>query len=95
MFGPKPISHATYLLNIFLMSYYVFFHSRSRVFLGMIASDSRSQIVGMDFFHSLSPILEIDFFIPFPFLSFGNVFFSFPSRPLILGMEWVFSLSRT
>ena len=80
-----------------------FFHSRSREFLGMIASDSHSRIVGMDFFHSL-PVPELwewIFFIPFPFPNFGNVFFfipfpfpnwgngffRFPSRSRTLGME--------
>ena len=57
----------------------MFFHSRSRSreFLGMIASDSHSRIVGMDFFHSL-PVPELwewIFFIPFPFPNFGNKFF--------------------
>ena len=57
----------------------MFFHSRSRSreFLGMIASDSHSRIVGMDFFHSL-PVPELwewIFFIPFPFPNFGNGFF--------------------
>ena len=56
-----------------------FFHSRSRywVFLAMIASDSHSRIVGMDFFHSL-PVPELwewIFFIPFLFPNFGNRFF--------------------
>ena len=54
----------------------MFFHSRSRSreFLGMIASDSHSQIVGMDFFHSL-PVPEFwECFFPVPFLfpNFGN-----------------------
>ena len=66
-----------------------FFHSRSRSFPGIIASDSRSRILGMLFF------------IPFPFPNFGNAFFhslpvpefwewifSFPSRSRILGMEF-------
>ena len=48
----------------------MFFHSRShsREFLGMIASDSHSRIVGMDFFHSLPfpELWEWIFFIPFP-----------------------------
>ena len=46
----------------------MFFHSRSRsrVFLGMIASDSHSRIVGMDFFHSL-PVPELwEWVFPFP-----------------------------
>ena len=56
----------------------MFFHSRSRSreFLGMIASDSHSRIVGMDFF------------IPFPFPNYGNGFFSFPSRSRILGIDF-------
>ena len=49
-------------------------NSRSRPFPRMTASDSCSQIMGMDFF------------FPFPFLNFGNVFFSFPSRSQIMGM---------
>ena len=60
----------------------------------MIASDSHSQIVGMDFFHSL-PVPELwewIFFIPFPFPNFGNGFFSFPSRSRILGMGFFHSL---
>ena len=42
----------------------MFFHSRSREFLGMIASDSHSRIVGMDFFSfpSRSRIVGMDFF---------------------------------
>ena len=47
----------------------MFFHSRE--FLGMIASYSRSRIVGMEFF------------IPFPFPNCGNGLFSFPSRSWI------------
>ena len=67
--------------------------SRSRPFPSMKASDSLSQIMGMDFF------------IPFPFPNFGNVFFhslpvpefwewifSFPSRSQTLGMEIFHSL---
>ena len=64
----KTPSQATYFLSIFLCCHIIlfcFFHSRSRsrVFLGMIASDSHSRIVGMDFF------------IPFLFPNFGNGFF--------------------
>ena len=87
----------------------MFFHSRSRSreFLGMIASDSHSRIVGMDFFHSL-PVPELwewIFFIPFPFPNFGNrffhslpipefweCFFSFPSRSRIEGMGFFNSI---
>ena len=86
----------------------MFFHSlsRSREFLGMIAPDSHSRIVGMEFFHSL-PVPELwewNFFIPFPFPNYGNGFFSFPSYSRILEMvsfhslpvpelrEWVFSI---
>ena len=43
-------------------------NSRSPPFPRMKASDSRSRIMGMDFF------------IPFPFPNFGIAFFSFPSR---------------
>ena len=55
-------------------------NSRSRPFPRMTASDSCSQIMGMDFF------------FPFPFLNFGNVFFSFPSRSQIMGMFFFHSL---
>jgi len=70
----------------------MFFHSRSRSreFLGMIASDSHSRIVGMDFFHSL-PVPEFwewIFFIPFPFPNFGNRFFH--SLPIPEFWEWFF-----
>ena len=60
----------------------MFFHSRSRSqeFLGMIASDSHSRIVGMDFFHSL-PVPELWEWI-----------FSFPSRSRIMGMVFFHSL---
>ena len=43
-------------------------NSRSRLFPGTRASDSRSQILGMDFF------------IPFPFPNFGNGIVSFHSH---------------
>ena len=46
----------------------------------MKASDSLSRIMGMDFF------------IPFPFPNFGNAFFSFPSRSRIMGMVFFYSL---
>ena len=65
--------------KVLLLSYYFVFscHSRSRswVFPGMIAPDSRSRNVGMDFF------------IPFRFSNFGNVFFPFPSSSRTSGME--------
>ena len=69
-----------------------FFHSRSRSreFLGMIASDSHSRIVGMDFFHSLT-VPELwgwIFFIPSPFPNFGNRFFH--SLPIPEFWEWFF-----
>ena len=89
----KILSYATYLLDIFFIVIFCFFlHSHSRVFLGMIASDSRSWIVGMDFFSfpSRSRILGIDFFIPFPLLNFGNVFFY--SLPVPEFREWFFSI---
>ena len=83
---------------------------------------SCSLISGMLFFHSLPvpefwecffsfpfryQIVEMDFFIPFPFLNFGMgffhslpvpelwewVFFSFPSRSWILGMVFFISFS--
>ena len=55
-------------------------NSRSRPFPRMKASDSLSRIMGMDFF------------IPFPFPNFGNAFFSFPSRSRIMGMGFFHSL---
>ena len=67
--------------------------SRYYPYLGKKASDSRSRIMG------------INLFIPFPFSNFGNAFFhslpvpefgiaffSFPSRPRILGMVFFRSL---
>ena len=55
----KTPSQAIYFLSTFYIVILFFFHShsRSRVFLGMIASDSHSQNVGMDFVHSL-PVPE-------------------------------------
>ena len=69
----KTLSHATCLPNFFHCHIMFFFHSRSRswVFLEMIASDSHSQIVGMDFYHSL-PVPE-----------FWESIFSFPSHSRI------------
>ena len=73
--------------------------SCSQLFPRMIASDSRSRNVGMDFFisfpfpnfgngffsfPSLPEFREWIFFIPFPFPNFGNGFFPFPSRSRIL-----------
>ena len=68
-------------------------NSRSRPFPRMKASNSLSRIMGMDFF------------IPFPFPNFGNAFFhslpvpelwewffSFPSRSRIVGMDFFHSL---
>ena len=55
-------------------------NSHSRPFLRMKASDSLSRIMGMDFF------------IPFPFPIFGNAFFSFPSRSRIMGMVFFHSI---
>ena len=51
-------------------------NSRSRPFPGMKASASRSRIMGMDFF------------IPFPFPNYGNVFFH--SLPVPELWEWIF-----
>ena len=87
MFGPKLFLTPHICEIFFFYCHVIFFHSRSRsrVFLGMIASDSHSRIVGMDFFHSL-PVPEFwewIFFIPFPFPNFGNGFFPFPSRSRI------------
>ena len=69
----------------------------------ILSFPSRSRISGMFFFHSLpSPELWECFFFhslpipelwewlfltPFPFPNFGNVFFPFPSRSRIWGME--------
>ena len=85
MCGPKLfltylLNVFTYLLNVFFIVMLHFFHSRSRsrVFFGMIASDSRSQNVGMDFFHSL------------PFPEFWECFFYSPPVPKF--REWVFSI---
>ena len=50
-----------HIIISFVFSFY--FRSRSWLFLGMIASDSRSQNVGMDFV------------IPFSFPNFGNASF--------------------
>ena len=55
-------------------------NSRSRPFPRRKASDSLSRIMG------------IDFFIPFPFPNFGNAFFSFPSPSRIMGMVFFHSL---
>ena len=66
-----------------LSCHFVFsFHSRSpsQPIPGMIASDSHSRNVKMDFF------------IPFLFPNFGNAFFSFPSRSRIMGMVFFHSL---
>ena len=83
-FWAENLSYATYFLNIFILSYYFVFschsRSRSRIFPRMKASDSLSRIVGMDFF------------IPFPFPNFGNRFFSLPSRSRIMGMSFFHSL---
>ena len=51
----KTLYHATYLIHISFIVMLCFVHSRFRfrVFLGLIASDSHSRIVGMDFFHTL------------------------------------------
>ena len=59
---------------IFLRRAGVSGNSRSRPFPRMKASDSLSRIMGMDFF------------IPFPFPNFGNAFCSFPSHSRIFGM---------
>ena len=94
MFGPKLFLTPHICEIFFFYCHVIFFHScsRSRVFLGMIASDSHSRIVGMDFFHSL-PVPE-----------FWEQIFSFPSHSRFLGMvffhslpvpelrEWVFSI---
>ena len=58
-------------------------NSRSRPFPRMKASDSLSRIIGMDFF------------IPFPFPNFGNVFFSFPLSFLNFGIGIIHSCSRS
>ena len=85
-------AHAFFkVCHVLILSCYAFFHSCScsLVFLGMIASDSHSRFVGMDFF------------IPFPFPYFGNRFFHslpiskfwecfFYSLPVPEFREWVF-----
>ena len=65
-------------------------NSRSRPFPRMEGSDSRSQIMGMDFFPPF-PFQNFGnaFFIPFPFPNYGNVFFH--SLPVPLLWEWIFS----
>ena len=92
MSGPKLFLMPHICEIFFFYCHVIFFHSRSRsrVFLGMIASDSHSRIVGMDFFHSL-PVPEFwewIFFIPFPFPNFGNRFFH--SLPIPEFWEWFF-----
>ena len=82
-------------------------NSRSRPFPRMTASDSCSQIMGMDFFfpfpflnfrnvffHSLPvpKLWECFFFIPFLFPNCGHGFFSFPSRSRIVVMDFFNSL---
>ena len=60
---------AKYLFYCHIM---FFFHSSSRLFLGMIAFDSHSRIVGMDFFIPFcSRFSGMLFSIPLPFLNFG------------------------
>ena len=82
-------------------------NSRSRPFPRMEGSDSRSQIMGMDFFPPF-PFQNFGnaffipfpfpnygngfFFIPFPFPNYGNGFFSSPSRSRIEGMGFFNSL---
>ena len=85
MFGPKLSRHI--FAEYFLLSYF-FFHSRSRslVFLGMIASDSCSRIVGMDLFYSLLVPKFWEWIFSFP--NFGNVFFH--SLPVPKFWEWIF-----
>ena len=72
----------------------MFFHSRSRSpeFLGMLASDSHSRIVGMDFFHSL-PVPEFWewIFHSLPIPEFWEWFF-FHSLPVPELREWFFSI---
>ena len=82
MFGPKLFLTPHICEIFFFYCHVIFFHSRSRsrVFLGMIASDSHSRIVGMDFFHSL-PVPE-----------FWEQIFSFPSHSRIEGMVFFNSL---
>ena len=64
-------------------------NSRSRPFPRMEGSDSRSQIMGMDFFPPF-PFQNFGnaFFIPFPFPNYGNVFFHSLSVPEL--WEWIF-----
>ena len=94
VFFPEPFPYFPNISQHFqsvLINVIFLFHSRSRSrpFPGIIASDSRSRILGKFFF------------IPFPFPNFGNAFFhslpvpefwewifSFPSRSRTLGMEF-------
>ena len=87
---PNISQHFQSVLIIVIFSFHS--RSRSRPFPGIIASDSRSRILGKFFF------------IPFPFPNFGNAFFHslpvpfvpefwewiflFPSRSRTLGMEF-------
>ena len=66
--------------NVYALRSGVSGNSRSLPFPRMKASDSLSRIMGMDFF------------VPFPFPNFGNAFFSFPSRSRIMGMGFFHSL---
>ena len=69
---PNISQHFQSVLIIVIFS----FHSRSRPFPGIIASNSRSRILGKLFF------------IPFPFPNFGNAFFH--SLPVPEFWEWIF-----
>ena len=56
-FGQKSFSRYIFSKCSFILSYFVTFFPFPSRFPGMIASDSRSRNVGMDFFHSL-PVPE-------------------------------------
>ena len=75
--------------NVYALRSGVSRNSRSLPFPRMKASDSLSRIMGMDFFIPFPfPNFGNAFFIPFPFLNHGNEFFSFPSRSRIVGMDF-------
>ena len=62
--------------------------SCSQLFLGMIASDSRSRKMGMDFFFPFPfPNFRNVFFVPFPFPNFEDGFFPFLSWSRTSGLE--------
>ena len=114
IWGRNFFSRQIFSKYFFLCYHIIFFpfhsHSRSRLFQRIIASDSCSRNVGMDFFipfpfpnfgiafysfPSRSQNLGIDFFIPFPFPNLGSGLFPFPSRSRITEMFFFHSCSRS